>query len=305
MEASDLVSTPATHGSTSSRRFHALARADAVDAAHCGHRLRQHGHHHGSHFGTAHPQQDGDALLHLAADKGHTAAVSLLVAARADVEIKDLVRVRSAPHASDPHHSHIICSAHPVTARGRLQDMETPLFIAAQQGHTDTLQLLLDLGADKDTKNEARRLRFGRATPSRHALPPQAVQPAASLLFPAHARAGPRWQEGASALYAALMSGHEAAARLLIRTGINLEERDVVRIASHLRCAAPRHTASCLPRRSHRVPLAPCAARAHARTRAACATLRTFWSRGIGKCRLQPSARARGRTGTHSSSPPR
>mmetsp|Transcript_73113 Transcript_73113/g.219543 ORF Transcript_73113/g.219543 Transcript_73113/m.219543 type:complete len:179 (-) Transcript_73113:60-596(-) len=65
--------------------------------------------------------------------------------------------------------------------------METPLFIAAQQGHTDTLQLLLDLGADKDTKNE----------------------------------------EGASALYAALMSGHEAAARLLIRTGINLEERDV------------------------------------------------------------------------------
>ena len=158
--------------------------------------------------------------------------------------------------------------------------METPLFIAAQQGHTDTLQLLLDLGADKETTNEARRLRLRTRHPpassSSVALPHCMLWRCHTL---SHARACRPWrQEGASALYAALMSGHEAAARLLIRTGVNLEERDVVRTTA---ASAPRASASA------RIPLG------RAPSRAGRTPSRTCWSRPVSKQTLRPSARGR------------
>ena len=86
--------------------------------------------------------QDGGTPLYIAAQEGRTEVVRLLIGAGANKDLACDVRPALSPKLLAPL-SH--ASGSPVAR----QDGRTPLFMAAFKGHTETVRLRLDAGADK------------------------------------------------------------------------------------------------------------------------------------------------------------
>ena len=99
--------------------------------------------------------QDGYTPLYIATFNGHETCVKMLLAAGADTDAKDNVRIGKLCV------SHFLCcrqlSQH-VSPRNPppSQDGYTPLHTAALKGHVACVQLLLGAGADKDAKADVR-----------------------------------------------------------------------------------------------------------------------------------------------------
>ncbi len=121
----------------------------------------------------------GNAMLHLAALEGKSEIVKLLLAAKADVNVKG-------------------------ARRG-----DTPLHLGAWKGHSEVVKLLIEAGADVNAKNNRDWTALHAAANERHAE-------AARLLIEAEANVNVKTDDGCTALQIAACKGCAEVIMLLI-----------------------------------------------------------------------------------------
>lgn len=113
---------------------------------------------------------DGLTPLHLAAERGHTGAVEELLAAGADINVRNHLSDSPLHRAASRGHTAVIRllinAGADINALGRGREGETPLHFAALNGHQETIQVLVQLGADTN-KLDGRKRKFDQVAISK------------------------------------------------------------------------------------------------------------------------------------------
>uniref|UniRef100_A0A2K6F7D6 Ankyrin repeat and SOCS box containing 3 n=1 Tax=Propithecus coquereli TaxID=379532 RepID=A0A2K6F7D6_PROCO len=180
---------------------------------------------------------EGFCALHLAASQGHWKIVQILLEAGADPNATTLeettplfLAVENAQidvlrlllrHGANVNGSHSMCgwnSLHQAAFQANVNcqalDKATPLFIAAQEGHTKCVELLLSSGADPDLYCNEDNWQLPI-----HAAAQMGHTKILDLLIPLTNRICDTGPDKVSPVYSAVFGGHERCLEILLQNG--------------------------------------------------------------------------------------
>jgi ankyrin repeat protein len=176
---------------------------------------------------------DDRVAIHLAAKNGHTSVTQLLLEGMATPAARDK-RGRTPLHWATSHgHSRIVrllCSSEGVDIEARDQYGNTPLHFAAKCCKIEAVEILLDNGADintKDTKGDFTALHY---TVNRDYRNGNMQQELVSVLLGSGADINAKTDEGHTALYFAYARDNRPMVKLLEQRGAKIDTKD--RLAS-------------------------------------------------------------------------
>ena len=168
----------------------------------------------------------GMTALMLASQKGHLEIVSLLLKARADVNLRNNAGDTALALASQEAHVEIARLLLPAGA----EDLHTPLLHASARGHTQIVQLLLEAGVDKNMRNKFGNTALIRAADRGH-------YDVVRLLLDSGAEKDLAGNFGTTALIEASARGHTEIVRLLLEAGAAMDVRGILGSTALIRAA--------------------------------------------------------------------
>jgi len=173
-----------------------------------------------------------------AAEKGHEAAVKLLIEKGAELEAKDKDDNQTPlSHAAEKGHEAVVKLLLEKGAELEVKDSDynrTPLLYAAEKGHEAVVKLLIKKGAELEAKDSRNRTPLSHAAEKGHkAVVKLLLEKGAEL----EAKDSDRNQ---TPLLYATEKGHEAVVKLLLEKGAELEAKDSDRNRTPLLYAAEK-----------------------------------------------------------------